>query len=376
MFINRLLQPQIENSLFQGKAIILYGARRVGKTTLVKRILNGHVGSSIYLNCDEPDVRSHLTERTSTELGQLIGDNRLIVIDEAQRVRDIGLTLKLFVDNFPKIQVLATGSSSFELSNRVKEPLTGRKKEFHLFPLSFSELRQIHKTDLELKRLIGTVLIFGLYPEVMSVPLEQKPGNISDIAESYLFRDVLEYRSLKKPELLEKLLQALALQIGNEVSYRELASLLGTDKATVEKYIRLLESAFIIFSLRPLSRNLRKEIGKKRKIYFYDLGIRNSIIRNFNPMDLRSDVGGIWENFLLAERMKANSYGERLVNRYFWRTYDRKEIDLVEEAGGRMSGYEFKWGKGKAKLHREFLAAYPGSSIELVNKDNFLEFVR
>lgn len=329
----------------------------------------------MFLNCDEPDIRDLLTQKTSTELKWLVGKNSLVVIDEAQRVRNIGLTLKLLIDNFPQVQVLATGSSSFELSNHVKEPLTGRKIEFQLYPLTVAELSQTY-SDLEIGRLLGNILRYGLYPEVATSQETEAARVINEIAESYLYKDILEYQTLKKPEVLEKLLQALALQLGNEVSYTELSNLLGIDKMTVEKYVSLLEKTFIIFPLRPFSRNLRKEIGKKRKIYFFDLGIRNSIIKNFNPMDLRNDVGALWENFLMAERMKANAARQAQINQYFWRTYDKKEIDLVEEGGGTLAGYEFKWGKGKVKKQKDFLSAYPGSSIHLINRENFLEFVK
>lgn len=375
MYLRRSLQSQVEQALTRKRAVILYGARQVGKTTLVKKILENSSRSSLFLNCDEPDLRESLTQKNSTELQQLIGDNALIVIDEAQRVLNIGLTIKLLIDNFPDVQILATGSSSFELSNRIKEPLTGRKIEFHLYPLSIAELLQ-NRSEMEVARLLESFLRFGMYPEVVTSPIADAAEVINEIAESYLYKDILDYQTLKKPELLEKLLTALALQIGQEVSFTELANLLGVDKLTVEKYINLLEKTFIIFPLRPFSRNLRKEIGKKRKIYFYDLGIRNSIIKNFNSLDVRNDIGALWENFLMAERIKSNSAGNRSVNQYFWRTYDKKEIDLVEESGGILTGYEFKWGKGKLRQQRDFLNTYPGSSIQLINRDNFLDFVK
>ncbi len=375
MYFKRTIQEQVEKTLSGKKVVILYGARQVGKTTLVKKIIEESSSKSLYLNCDEPDVRELLTQKTSTELKRLIGDNKLVIIDEAQRVLNIGLTLKLLSDNFPDIKVLATGSSRFELSNQVKEPLTGRKFEFQLYPLSVAELLQAH-SEMEIARLVEDMLRFGLYPEVVNTPITEAAGLIDEIAGSYLYKDILDYQALKKPELLEKLLTALALQVGQEVSYSELSNLLGFDKMTVERYLGLLEKAFIIFPLRPFSRNLRKEIGKKRKIYFYDLGIRNSIIKNFNPLDVRNDTGALWENFLIAERVKTNSAGKKRVNQYFWRTYDKKEIDLVEESGGQLSGYEFKWGKGKLKPLKDFLNAYPGSSVQLINRENFMDFVK
>lgn len=375
MYITRIIQDQIEKTLFSDRIVILYGARQVGKTTLVKKIIDNNPEYSLFLNCDEPDIREALTDKTSTQLKQFIGNNRLVVIDEAQRVRNIGLTLKLLVDNFPDIQVIATGSSSFELSNNIKEPLTGRKIEFRLYPLSIIELSQIY-SDIEINRLLENILRFGQYPKVITSSTIEMPQIINEISESYLFKDFPEYQNLKKPELLEKLLQALALQIGNEVSYSELSGLLGVDKITIERYIHLLEKAFIIFPLTPFSRNLRKEIGKMRKIYFVDLGIRNSIIKNFNNLHLRNDVGGLWENFLMTERIKFNISKQRQVNQYFWRTYEKKEIDLVEESAGKLTGYEFKWGKGKIRMHKEFLETYSGSSIHLINKDNFLNFIK
>ena len=375
MYFNRTIHHRIEKALGRKKAVILYGARQVGKTTLVKKIISDYSGKSLLLNCDEPDIRELLTEKTSTELKQLVSGNRLVVIDEAQRVRNIGLTLKLMIDNLPDVHIIATGSSSFELSNKVKEPLTGRKTEFQLYPLSIAELSQAY-SDLEISRLVENILRFGLYPEVATSPLNEMAQVISEIAESYLYRDILEYGSLKKPEVLEKLLQALALQIGNEVSYNELAGLLGIDKLTIERYIHLLEKAFIIFPLRPLSRSIHKEIGKKRKIFFFDMGIRNSIIKNFNSLNLRDDAGALWENFMVSERIKNKTSAGQQKAWHFWRTYDRKEIDLVEEDGGRMMGYEFKWGKGRIKKHKDFLEGYPGSDIQLVNRDNFLDFVK
>lgn len=374
MYFKREIQPQINIALARKKAVILYGARQVGKTTLVKKIMAEYPKKSLLLNCDEPDIREILTEKTSTELKQLVGDNRMVVIDEAQRVRNIGLTLKLMVDNIPDLRIIATGSSSFELANKVKEPLTGRKVEFYLYPISITELSQAY-SDLEISRLTENMLQFGLYPEVVTSPVREKAQTINEIAGSYLYRDVLEYGAIKKPEVLERLLQALALQIGNEVSFRELAGLIGIDKITVEKYIHLLEKAFIIFPLRPFSRNVRNEIGKKRKIYFYDVGIRNSIIRNFNPIHLRNDTGVLWENFLISERIKTARSSGKQASWYFWRTYDKKEIDFVEEMQGKIRGYEIKWGNGKLKRYKDFLEGYPGCSLELVNKNNFLSFV-
>lgn len=371
--IQRKLQKQIENSLFKRKVIIIYGARQVGKTTLVKQIIRKYPEKSVYLNCDEPDVRDALTEKTSTELKAFIGDHRLIVIDEAQRVRDIGLTLKLLVDNFPETQVIATGSSSFELSNRVVEPLTGRRDEFMLYPLSLEELRNVY-SDLEISRLLNQRIIYGMYPEIITRESEAR-ARLKDIAAGYLFKDVLQFHQLRRAEVIEKLLQALALQIGNEVSYTELAQLLGIDKQTVAAYIRILEQAFVVFTLKPFSRNLRNELKKMRKIYFYDTGIRNAVINNLNPVNLRNDVGALWENFLIAERYKFLANRGLDCQKWFWRTHQGKEIDYLEESGGILNGYEIKWQEDKYREPKEFVSAYPKSRIKLINQKNIWEFI-
>ena len=370
--ITRIIQKSVEKSLFKGKIIIIYGARQVGKTTLVKDIITKYPQDAAYFNCDEPDVRMNLTNKSSTELKAFFGNKKFIVLDEAQRIENIGITLKLIVDNFPDIQVIATGSSSFELSDKIAEPLTGRKYEFYLYPFSWNELRQVF-SELELKRLLETRLITGMYPEIALGNEVEK--NLKNLATSYSYKDVLEYQNIKNPEILEKLLQALALQIGNEVSYNELASIVGVDKITVSNYIQILEKAFIIFRLKPFSRNLRSELKRLRKIYFYDNGIRNALINNLNPLSLRQDVGALWENFLISERMKYNNNNELGKNIYFWRTTQGQEIDYLEDFGGKISGYEFKWKKDKLRIPKSFATAYPESPVKLVNKENFSEFL-
>lgn len=371
--ITRYIQKDVEKALFQGKIVVIYGARQVGKTTLVKAILEKNKNDSLYLNCDEPDVRGVLTDKTSTELKSFIGSKRLVVIDEAQRVKDIGLTLKLIVDTFPEIQVIATGSSSFELSGKVSEPLTGRKTEFFLYPLSIGELSQTH-SPLEMSRLLEDQLIFGMYPGVIfSGPDREK--KVRELATSYSYKDALAYQDIRNPELLEKLLQALALQVGNEVSYTELAQVVGANKVTVENYVRILEQAYIVFRVGPFSRNIRNELKKKRKIYFYDLGLRNALINNLNPISLRQDIGAMWENFMISERIKRNSNFGVFANMYFWRLSTGKEIDYIEDSGGALSGYEFKWQKNNFSIPKEFIEAYPGSAITLVNNENYLDFL-
>lgn len=359
--------------MFKGKVVIIYGPRQVGKTTLIKQIQKRYKEKSIYLNCDEPDIRVALTNTTSTEIKEFIGNSKLVFIDEAQRVRNIGITLKLIVDNFPKIQVVATGSSSFELSNEISEPLTGRKYEFNLYPFSIKELSAVY-SRIEISRILERRIILGMYPEIV-ISREQTKGKLRDLAYSYLFKDVLQYQNIKNPELLEKLLQALALQTGNEVSYNELAEIVGIDKKTISAYISILEKSFVIYRLNPFSRNLRNELKKFRKIYFFDTGIRNALINNFNPLNLRQDVGALWENFMISERIKYNCNNTLIKNVYFWRTHGQQEIDYLEEFQGKLHGYEFKWSKKKFRRPKLFLDTYPGSTVELINKDNFMDFV-
>ncbi len=368
----RSIQPAIEQALFKGKAVVLYGARQVGKTTLIRLIQDIYSENSLYLNCDEPDIRSALSDKTSTELQRLVGSKTLVLIDEAQRVKNIGLTLKLLVDNFPQIQVVATGSSSFDLSNDISEPLTGRKIEFNLYPLSAAELLS-KQSPLEIQRLFEYHLRFGMYPGVLS---SDNPAEaLQEISKSYLYKDLLEYQTVKNPDLLRKLLQALALQIGSEVSYNELGSMLGIDRNTVARYLSLLEQGFVIFNLSPFSRNLRKELGKLRKVYFYDLGVRNALINNFNPLELRQDVGALWENFFICERLKWLRNQRKQTNMYFWRTYDGNEIDYLEEEAGGLEGFECKWGNEKWRIPAAFASTYPDSIVHFVNRSNALEFL-
>lgn len=372
-FIPRTIQNQIKNQMFQGKVIIIYGARQVGKTTLIKKIEKNSSKEVLYLNCDEPDIRQDLINKTSTELKTVLGDAELIIIDEAQRVENIGLTLKLIVDNFSEKQIIATGSSSFDLSNEVKEPLTGRKREFHLYPFSMAELKDRY-SQRELNRLLEQRMIYGFYPEVVKQPNSAK-DQLKEITESYLYKDILEFQRVKKPNILTKLLQALALQIGSEVSYNELSNLVGVSRKTIIRYVNLLEKAFVIFRLPPYSRNLRKEISSLRKVYFYDLGVRNMLINNLNPLNLRQDVGALWENFLISERIKRNKNTARFVNSYFWRTHQQAEVDYLEGLKGRLEGYEFKWGDKQSKAPKQWLETYSNASYKVINKNNYLDFI-
>jgi uncharacterized protein len=372
--ILRELQKIIENQFFKGKVIIIYGPRRVGKTTLSKQLLLG-IENSRYINCELLENKMALETTNSLDLHRFIGNYSLVVLDEAQYIKDIGLILKIINDTFPDIQVVATGSSSFELGNRISEPLTGRSREYLLYPFSVSELQQ-QSDSIVVNASLERMLRFGLYPEVFGKSDEEAIEELSQIASTYLYKDILQFEQIKRPGLLLNLLNALALQIGSEVSFNELSRLLGESTPTIQRYIELLEKTFVIFRLRSFSRNLRKEIAKGQKIYFYDLGIRNALIRNFNPLNLRNDTGSLWENFCITERMKYNQNRRRFANPWFWRTYDQKEVDYIEEEGGKMLAVEFKYQSAKKnKIAKEFLSSYPGSEFITISRDNFIEFV-
>jgi len=372
--IKRLQKNTITAKLFKNKAIILIGPRQTGKTTLLKKLIQNKEKQSLWLNCDEPDVRKLLEDSTSTQLKTIFQNKKIIVIDEAQRVKNIGITIKLVIDNYKDIQIILTGSSALELSNSINEPLTGRKFEYFLYPISFAEMVN-HTSFIEERRLLEHRLIYGYYPEIIT-EIGNEKEILALLSDSYLYKDIFTYEQIKKPAILEKLLQALALQVGNEVKYQELSRLLSVDFSTIERYIDLLEKACIIFKLTSLSRNVRNEIKKGRKIYFYDNGIRNSIIRNYSNIELRQDIGALWENFLISERMKTNHYNGRKVNSFFWRTHTQQEIDYIEEHDGKLFAYEFKWNKKKkAKIPKSFTIAYDNVEFNVINSDNFHEFV-
>ncbi len=375
MLIKREIQSKVENALFKGKIVVIYGPRQVGKTTLVKLILQNQSNvKSAYFNCDEPDVRQALTDKTSTELKSFLGDSELVVFDEAQRIKNIGLTLKLLIDNYPGTQIIATGSSSFDLSNEIAEPLTGRKNEFYLYPFSLAELKDAYP-GIEADRILENRMVFGMYPGIVFESDQAKAESLKELTKSYVFKDVLQYQRIKNPEMLDKLLQALALQLGGQVIYGEIASLIGIDKITVANYIRILEQAFIIFRLPPFSRNLRDELKRTRKICFFDNGIRNALINNLNPVDLRQDAGALWENFMISERIKRNGNSGRDVNMYFWRTLQQQEIDLIEDRGDELAGYEFKWKSRPGKVPVAFSRTYPDAKVEMITKENYKTFV-
>jgi uncharacterized protein len=372
--IQRRLQPIIEGYLFKGKTIVIYGARQTGKTTLLEQMLEPYRGNTLFLNGDDADIREMLSDLNATKLIPIIGKSKIVVVDEAQRIPETGLALKIIHDNFKDVQLIATGSSSFELANNISEPLTGRKFEFTLYPLSFGEMVEHHGFLTE-KRLLEHRLIYGYYPDI-AINVGQETKLLKSLASSYLYKDLLTLDTIKKPVLLEKILSALALQIGNEVSYNELAQLLNSDKETVEKYIDLLEKTCIIFRLGALSRNVRNEIKQGRKIYFYDNGIRNAILGNFSALSSRTDKGALWENFLISERFKFLGNNEMDVKSWFWRTTQQQEIDYIEEYPDKILAWEFKWNSQKTvRLSKTFANAYSNTEFNMVNPENIQNFL-
>lgn len=371
----RDLQSVIQERCFQGKAIILLGARQVGKTTLLKKIIQEQHVEALYLNCDEPQTVAALTNCNLKELQMIVGANKFVVIDEAQKVDNIGLTLKLIVDNMPDVQVIATGSSAFELRNCLNEPLTGRKYEYQMFPISSKEIYQ-SSGYLDLKGLLETRLIYGSYPDILNHANDAREL-LRMLTDSYLYKDILATDNLRKPDVLDKLLRALAFQVGSEVSYNELAQTVGTDSKTVERYIELLEKCYIIFRLHGLSRNLRNELKKAKKIYFYDNGVRNAVIQQFAPLELRNDAGALWENFFISERVKRNHYQLNYCNTYFWRTKSQLEIDYIEEQNGQMTVFEMKWNpkKTNTSIPEAFLKAYDVKETVIITPDNYLDYL-
>lgn len=372
--ISRIQQDNILKRLHKGKAILLFGARQVGKTTLLNTINALDNESILYVNGDEPDIREYFSERTSAELRNYIGQHTILVIDEAQRIPGIGITLKLITDQIKDVQVIATGSSSFELANKMNEPLTGRKYEFQLFPPSFQEMVTYHGL-IEEKRQLEQRLIFGSYPEILNNS-DESEELLKLIADSYLFKDILMLDTLKRPKLLEKILKALALQIGGEVSFNEIAQLVGADKGTVEKYIQLFEQTFVIFQIPSFSRNVRNELKKSKKYYFHDCGIRNAIIGNFNLLQNRTDAGALWENYLMSERYKRKYDLSISGQMYFWRTTAQQEVDLIEENSDGLKAFEFKWGKTtKVKFPKTFSKSYSEASMEVISRENYEHFL-
>lgn len=372
--IKRTIESKIEAMLGGEKAVIVMGARQVGKSTLLNSIV-GMRNDVLWLNGDDPDVQQLFEQMTSTRLRALLGNKRIMVVDEAQRISNIGLHLKLVTDQVKSVQVIATGSSSFELGNKVNEPLTGRKREFRMFPLTFGEMVS-HTGLLDELRLLPHRMVYGYYPEVVCSPGSERTV-LKELADSYLYRDILSLEGIGKPDKLTRLLQALAFQIGSQVSYNEIGQLIGLDPKTVERYIDILEKSYIIFRLGSFSRNLRNELKSSRKIYFWDLGIRNAVIGNLSQVESRTDKGALWENFCIAERMKQLVYKGSFALSWFWRTQQQKEIDYLEEEDGHIRAFEFKWNNHKAsvKCPAAFASAYPDAEFEVVTPSHIDEFL-
>ncbi len=371
--IKRAIQSEITAKLNSGKALIIFGARQTGKTTLLKTIFK-ETEKVLWLNGDDEDTHTIFRSASAAQLQTYFAGYKTLVIDEAQRIDGVGIKLKLITDQMSELQLVATGSSSFDLANKVNEPLTGRKWEFQLFPLSFKEMADHHGLLAE-KRLLHHRLLFGYYPEVVSAESNHKEI-LKQLSDSFLFKDILLWENIKKSDKLISLLKALAYQLGNEVSFNELGKTIGLDNQTVEKYIQLLEQTFVIFRLPAFSRNHRKELKKSRKIYFYDNGIRNALITDFRPAASRNDIGALWENFLISERMKHNAYRHHWASTYFWRTQDQQEIDYIEDKDGILHAFEFKWSNTqKARLPKTFSNTYPNHEFKVITQDNFLGFL-
>ncbi len=371
--IYRQLVKNVENRLFKGKALIIIGARQVGKTTLINQIAKSTEGV-LRLNADNQDTRVFFENPNTSWLKKDLAGVKLLIIDEAQQIPDIGRKLKLITDELQGVQLIATGSSAFEISNKLNEPLTGRKFEYIMFPVSVEEMINHHGAITE-HRLLKHRLIYGFYPEIITAEGDEVEL-LSQLVDSYLFKDILMLGNLMKSDKLVKLLQALAFQLGNQVSYHELGKIVGLSSETVENYILLLEQSFIVFRLPTYSRNPRNELTKTRKVYFYDNGVRNALIANYNQIDLRQDVGALWENFMISERMKYLNYNKIRANRFFWRTKAQQEVDYLEEREGNLYGYEFKWNPlSKGKITKAFTNAYPNAITQLITNENYMDFI-
>lgn len=360
--------------LFKGKALLVFGPRQVGKTTFVQNLIADLNKKTLFLNGDESDVLVLFENPNASKLKNIIGDNEILIIDEAQRISNIGIVIKIIVDQIKTVQVIATGSSSFELANKLNEPLTGRKYELFLFPIAFSEM-VVHSGLLEEKRALEQRLIYGNYPEIITNPIDAKE-HIKLIANSYLYKDLFLLEQIAKPILLQKIVKALALQVGSEVNYNELSRRIQIDNKTVEKYIDLLEKAFVIFKLPALSSNIRNEIKKGKKIYFYDNGIINAVTGNFNPLSQRTDVGSLWENYIISERIKHLNIQQNGANSFFWRTTQQQEIDYIEKNEEQILACEIKWNvKAKKKIPVTFSGNYTNVTSKIITPDNYEEFL-
>lgn len=375
MVIRRALQDKIEKRMQPGKVIILSGARRTGKTVLIREIMGGLKQPYLYLNGEDYTTNIKLREKGIDEYKNLVGENRYLIIDEAQKIDNIGSILKLMVDEIEGLHVLITGSSTFDISNSVGEPLTGRKYTYQLHPISQLELQQ-YENPIETESLLENRLLFGSYPEVISLSNNnEKAEYLMELINSYLLKDILILDKVRNSSKLINILRLLAFQTGNEVSINELSQNVGLNKLTIERYLDLLTKVFVIYRIEGYSRNLRKEISKSSRFYFWDTGVRNALIANFNPLELRNDTGQIWENYIISERLKIQQYQGWLSNNYFWRTYDQQEIDWVEERDGALFGYEMKFRKTRAKVPAAWIKSYPEATFQVINKDNYLNFI-
>ncbi|MEK7117883.1 MAG: ATP-binding protein [Patescibacteria group bacterium] len=377
-YYKRQIKPEVLKTLEQenGLVVILYGPRQAGKTTLMQEVLKGREKETLWVNGDDIDAQNKFSRHSLEHLKGLVGDKKILAIDEAQKIDNIGLSLKLLVDNL-KIKILVSGSASFDLAHKLAEPLTGRTRTFWMYPLSVAEIGLHHNWQLNKNTLLSKTLLYGAFPKTFNLSGESDIVNyLYDYVGNYLYRDILSLGLVRKPKKVLDLLSLLALQIGGEVSINELASTLAVNRQTVENYLEVLEKLFVIFNLKGFSRNLRKEISKTSKYYFYDLGVRNAVIRNFNEFNLRSDAGQLLENFFIMEKIKMSNNQNKPANFYFWRTYDQKEIDLIEERAGKLTAYEVKWYKKTSRTPDDFLSTYPNSEFIFVNKENFQDYLQ
>lgn len=373
--IERILQDRIAERIEPNKVVLIFGARRVGKTVLMRQLIDDFAGKTMFLNGEDYDTLALLEERSIANYKHLLDGIDLLAIDEAQNIPEIGSKLKLIVDEIKGVRVIASGSSSFDLLNKSGEPLVGRSTHFYLTPFSQKEIA-ITENALETRQNLESRLIYGSYPEVVvSDNFERKTDYLRDIVGAYLLKDILSIDGIKNSGKMKELLRLIAFQLGCEVSYDELGKQLGMSKNTVEKYLDLLSKVFVIYRLGAYSRNLRKEVTKAGKWYFYDNGIRNAIIGNFNPLSIRQDVGVLWENYLISERIKANNNNRLGKEFYFWRTYDKQEIDLIEEGSGSLNAFEIKWGNKNPEAPGAFKDAYPNAIYEVINRENYLKYL-
>ena len=375
MVIKRLLQEKISKRITPGKVVIIYGARRVGKTVLLRELVNSFEGKTLLLNGEDYDVQSMLANRSVANYRHLFNGVELVAIDEAQTIPNIGSVLKLMVDEIDGLSVIASGSSSFDLLNKTGEPLVGRSVKFQLTPLSCKEISSV-ETPFEMSQNLEQRMLYGMYPEVVTMSSnDMRIEYLREIVDSYLLKDILAVDGIKNASKMQNLLRLIALQVGSEVSYDELGTQLGMSKNTVERYLDLLSKVFVVYRVGAFARNIRKEVCKAGKWYFYDNGVRNAILNNFSPLAVRNDVGHLWENYFLSERRKYIHNNLKYIEQYFWRTYDKQELDLVEECDGNLLAMEIKWGKKTPKLPNVFANAYQGAEFQVINKDNYLDWV-